>query len=87
MTPFLGPGRRFLLNTADLGAAKPDQEAYARAHARIEQELRNVAAPRPGRLPRRLLPACGRGCPLRMAGRAPPRPARPCLSGHRGSNT
>ncbi|GAA1310050.1 MAG: HAD family hydrolase [Brachybacterium tyrofermentans] len=39
MTPFLGPGRRFLLNTADLGAAKPDQEAYARAHARIEQEL------------------------------------------------
>ena len=39
MTPFLGPGRRFLLNTADLGAAKPDRGAYALAHARIEHEL------------------------------------------------
>ena len=39
MTPFLGPARRFLLNTADLGAAKPDQEAFARAQLRIEQEL------------------------------------------------
>lgn len=39
LTPFLGPGRRFLLNTADLGAAKPDQEAFARAQERIEQEL------------------------------------------------
>lgn len=39
ITPFLGPGRRFLLNTADLGAAKPDREAYALAHARIEHEL------------------------------------------------
>lgn len=39
LTPFLGPGRRFLLNTADLGAAKPDREAYARAQVRIEREL------------------------------------------------
>lgn len=39
MTPFLGPGRRFLLNSADLGAAKPDREAFARAQTRIEQEL------------------------------------------------
>ena len=36
---FLGDDGRFLLNTADLGAAKPDHEAFARAHARIEQEL------------------------------------------------
>jgi len=39
LAPFLGEGRRFLLNTADLGAAKPDPEAYARAHARVEREL------------------------------------------------
>ncbi|HEX7351937.1 HAD family hydrolase [Brachybacterium sp.] len=39
LAPFLGDGRRFLLNTADLGAAKPDPEAYARAHSRIEREL------------------------------------------------
>lgn len=39
LTAFLGDGGRFLLNTADLGAAKPDHEAFVRAHARIEQEL------------------------------------------------
>lgn len=39
LTAFLGEGRRFLLNTADLGAAKPDREAFSRAHTRIEQEL------------------------------------------------
>ena len=39
LTAFLGEVLRFLLNTSDLGAAKPDQEAFARAHARIEQEL------------------------------------------------
>lgn len=39
LTAFFGDGGRFLLNTADLGAAKPDPEAFARAHARIEQEL------------------------------------------------
>jgi putative hydrolase of the HAD superfamily len=39
MAAFLGEGRRFLLNTADLGAAKPDHDAFARAHARIEQVL------------------------------------------------
>ncbi|MFC7458127.1 HAD family hydrolase [Brachybacterium sp. GCM10030267] len=43
--PFLGTDRRFLLNTADLGAAKPDAEAYSRAHDRIEQELRQTLAP------------------------------------------
>lgn len=36
---FLGTRRRFLLNTADLGAAKPDREAFVRSHARIEAEL------------------------------------------------
>ena len=36
---FLGTRRRFLLNTADLGAAKPDREAFVRAHARIKAEL------------------------------------------------
>lgn len=39
MTAFLGEGRRFLLNSADLGAAKPDHAAFDQAHARIEQEL------------------------------------------------
>lgn len=45
LLPFLGEGRRFLLNTADLGAAKPDPEAFARAHARIEQELGTTLDP------------------------------------------
>lgn len=45
LTAFLGEGRRFLLNTADLGAAKPDHEAYARAHAHIEQVLGTGLAP------------------------------------------
>ena len=39
LSGFLGTHRRFLLNTADLGAAKPDREAFVRAHARIEAEL------------------------------------------------
>src|SRR5699024_10426518 len=30
LTAFLGDGGRFLLNTADLGAAKPDHEAFVR---------------------------------------------------------
>lgn len=39
LTGLLGDHRRFLLNTADLGAAKPEREAFARAHARIREEL------------------------------------------------
>lgn len=39
LTGLLGDRRRFLLNTADLGAAKPEREAFARAHARIRAEL------------------------------------------------
>lgn len=35
----LGPDGRFLLNSAELGAAKPDIEAFAAAHARIEEVL------------------------------------------------
>lgn len=35
----LGPGGTHLLNSAELGAAKPDPEAFAAAHARIEQVL------------------------------------------------
>ncbi|APX32096.1 haloacid dehalogenase [Brachybacterium sp. P6-10-X1] len=45
LTGFLGPRRRFLLNTADLGAAKPEREAFARAHARLTQELTSVLRP------------------------------------------
>ena len=45
LTPFLGQGRRFLLNTADLGAAKPDPDAFSRAHARIEQQLAATLRP------------------------------------------
>jgi putative hydrolase of the HAD superfamily len=37
LAPFLGPGRRWLLNTADLGAAKPEREAFARAHVALEE--------------------------------------------------
>ncbi|MGP9536796.1 HAD family hydrolase [Brachybacterium sp. AOP43-C2-M15] len=39
LDPFLGPGRRLLLNSADLGAAKPDPEAFRRARERIQQVL------------------------------------------------
>lgn len=39
LSAFLGANGRFLLNTADLGAAKPDHEAFERAHARLEREL------------------------------------------------
>lgn len=35
----LGPDGRFLLNSAELGAAKPDREAFSRAHTRIEEIL------------------------------------------------
>ena len=35
----VGEDGRFLLNTADLGAAKPDPEAFARARARIGRVL------------------------------------------------
>ena len=45
LAPALGPGWRWLLNTADLGAAKPEREAFARAHARIEQELGRSVLP------------------------------------------
>ncbi|GAA1487570.1 HAD family hydrolase [Brachybacterium sacelli] len=41
----LGPRRRFLLNTADLGAAKPDREAFARAHERLSREPAGPLAP------------------------------------------
>lgn len=42
---FLGEERRFLLNTADLGAAKPEPTAFARAKDRIEQVLGKPVRP------------------------------------------
>ncbi|WP_114854854.1 HAD family hydrolase [Brachybacterium sp. YJGR34] len=42
---FLGRGRRFLLNSADLGAAKPEPEAFSRAAARIAQALGEEVPP------------------------------------------
>lgn len=45
LSDFLGPRRRFLLNTADLGAAKPAREAFVRAHARLTQELTTALSP------------------------------------------
>lgn len=45
LAPFVGEDRRFLLNSADLGAAKPERVAFARAHARIEQELATSLRP------------------------------------------
>lgn len=42
---FLGPHRRYLLNSAGLGAAKPDREAFERARARIERELGTTLRP------------------------------------------
>ena len=35
----IGPDGQFLLNSADLGHAKPEQEAFRLAHQRIEQTL------------------------------------------------
>lgn len=35
----IGEGAECLLNSAELGAAKPDPEAYERAHRQIEQQL------------------------------------------------
>ncbi|MEE1617246.1 HAD family hydrolase [Brachybacterium sp. J153] len=41
----VGDDDRFLLNTADLGAAKPDPEAFARARRRIEEVLGEQVPP------------------------------------------
>src|SRR5699024_9784882 len=46
LTAFLGDGGRFLLNPADLGAAKPDPEAFRRAPARFGW---HALHPRPAR--------------------------------------
>lgn len=42
---FLGAGQRFLLNTADLGAAKPEPDAFLRAQERIQEVLGSQMLP------------------------------------------
>lgn len=42
---FLGAEQRFLLNTADLGAAKPEPEAFRRAQERIREVLGTEVLP------------------------------------------
>lgn len=41
----MGDGAQFLLNSADLGHAKPEQEAFRLAHQRIEQTIGHEVPP------------------------------------------
>lgn len=46
LTDFIGPNGRSLLNSADLGAAKPERAAFEGAHQRIERITGEQLAPR-----------------------------------------